>query len=72
MEGEEGGKGRRWGGEGERRREGRGSGKAGEEETGKVNVCMGGVGEVLDHLLWDLVCRIFHRDSQRNTQILCI
>ena len=30
------------------------SGKGGEEGTGKVNVCMGGVGEVLDHPLWHL------------------
>lgn len=40
------------------RREERGK-REWEEGTGKVNVCMGGVGEVLDHPLWHLWCPEF-------------
>ena len=46
-----------WGGRGGEGKERGGemkSEKGGEEGTGKVNVCMGGVGEVLDHPLWHL------------------
>ena len=41
--------------------------KGGEEGTGKVNVCMGGVGEVLDHPLWHLQCAEFSTGVSKET-----